>query len=66
MSASPRPQLKDARRQSWWGEHDLIDYGVIARVGTSAWAVYTCLLRHVNDEGSTFPGSRHESPLAVR
>lgn len=55
MSAAPRPQLKDARRKFWWGEHDLIDYGVIARVGTSAWAVYTCLLRHVNDEGSTFP-----------
>jgi hypothetical protein len=55
MSAAPRPQLKDARRKFWWGEHDLIDYGVIAHVGTSAWAVYCCLLRHVNDEGSTFP-----------
>lgn len=55
MSAAPRPQLKDARRKFWWGEHDLIDYGVIAHVGTSAWAVYTCLLRHINDEGSTLP-----------
>lgn len=56
MSAAARPELKDARRQFWWGEHELIDFGVIRRIGTSAWAVYTCLLRHASLEGVAFPG----------
>ena len=56
MSAAARPELKDARRQFWWGEHELIDFGIIRRVGTSAWAVYTCLLRHASPEGVAFPG----------
>lgn len=55
MSAAPRPTLVDSRRQFWWGEHELIDYGVPARIGTSAWTVYTCLLRHVNAQAVTFP-----------
>ncbi|WP_407543805.1 hypothetical protein Q0M94_28395 (plasmid) [Deinococcus radiomollis] len=55
MSAAKRPKLKDSRRQFWWGEHDLIDYGIPARVGTSAWAVYTALLRHLSDENGAFP-----------
>ena len=56
MSAAARPELKDARRQFWWGEHELIDFGIISRIGTSAWAVYTCLLRHASLEGVAFPG----------
>ena len=56
MSAAARPELKDARRQFWWGEHELIDFGIIRRIGTSAWAVYTCLLRHASLEGVAFPG----------
>lgn len=55
MSAAPRPALVDSRRQFWWGEHELIDYGVPAHIGTSAWTVYTCLLRHVNAKSVTFP-----------
>lgn len=55
MSAAPRPTLVDSRRQFWWGEHELIDYGVPARIGTSAWTIYTCLLRHVNAKSITFP-----------
>ena len=55
VSATKRPRLKDARRQFFWGEHELIDYGVPAKVGTSAWAVYTALLRHLSDENGAFP-----------
>lgn len=55
MSAAPRPTLVDSRRQFFWGEHELIDYGVPAHIGTSAWTIYTCLLRHVNSESVTFP-----------
>ncbi|MFC4640009.1 hypothetical protein [Deinococcus hohokamensis] len=58
MSAASRPRLVDSRQQFWWGEHQLIDYGVPAHIGTSAWAVYTCLLRHVNAESVTFPSVR--------
>lgn len=55
MSAAPRPTLVDSRRQFWWGEHELIDYGIPARIGTSAWTIYTCLLRHINSQSITFP-----------
>lgn len=35
--------------------HILVDSGVLSQVGTSAWAVYTALLRHADAAGHCYP-----------
>ena len=38
--------------------HNLIDTKVVANVGIAAWAVYTVLVRHADEEGHCFPSIR--------
>jgi hypothetical protein len=48
-------RLTDARPGHWWSENAVFDYGVAARLGTSAVLVYLALVRHSNGDSECFP-----------